>query len=152
MQHVEAERLVSQALEEHKGFISHVGGVYDERKIEYFNSIDCFLFPTKYDCESWGIVLNEALASGLPVITTDRGCVRTLLGTRGGAIIDDARDYVDRAVRQVEAWIDSPQEYFAASQAAIEQADYLHHEAAIQLEQITSQICAPANCGVDRTA
>ena len=142
---VEAERLVSQALEEHKGLISHLGGVYDERKIDFFKSIDCFLFPTKYDCESWGIVLNEALASGLPVITTDRGCVRTLVGTRGGPIIDDARDYVDRAVRQVEAWIDSPQEYVAASKAAIEQADYLHHEAAIQLEQIASQICAPDN-------
>lgn len=141
----EAEHLVNQALEEHKGVISHVGGIYDERKIEYFNSIDCFLFPTKYDCESWGIVLNEALASGLPVVTTDRGCVRTLLGSRGGAIVDDSRDYVDRAVRQVEAWIDSPQEYVAASQAAIEQADYLHHEAAIQLEQITSRICAPAD-------
>jgi glycosyltransferase involved in cell wall biosynthesis len=142
---VEAELLVSQALQEHEGLISHVGGVYDERKIEYFNSIDCFLFPTKYDCESWGIVLNEALASGLPVITTDRGCVRTLVGTRGGSIVDDPRDYVDHAVRRIEAWIDSPQEYVAASRAAIEQAEYLHREAAIQLEHVTSQICAPAN-------
>jgi glycosyltransferase involved in cell wall biosynthesis len=140
---LEAERLVDQALEEHKEAISHIGGVYGEQKAEYFGSIDCFLFPSR--TESWGIVLNESLAAGVPVITTDHGCVCTLVGNGTGVVVQDESKYVADAVRQVETWMDSPQEYFAASGAAINRADYLHHEAAVQLEQITSQICAPAN-------
>jgi glycosyltransferase involved in cell wall biosynthesis len=139
---VEAERLLSDAIKTFKGDVSHVGAVYDDRKVEYFNSIDCFLFPTKFECESWGIVLNEAMASGLPVITTNRGSVHTLVGNHAGLIVDDVARYVNEAVRQVEAWIDSPQDYSATSQAAIEQADYLHREAAVQLESVTSSICS----------
>lgn len=137
----EAERVVSAALDEFKDSIHHIGGVYGERKVEFFNGIDCFLFPSR--SESWGIVLNEALAAGVPVIATNRGCVRTLVGNRAGRIVDDEQRYVEEAVRQVEAWIDFPQAYFAASQAAIEQADYLHREAAAQLERVTSRICSP---------
>ena len=132
----EAERLIKAALEKHDGQISHLGGVYGQRKVEYFNSLDCFLFPTRYDCESWGIVLNEALAAGVPVIATNRGCIRTLVGDRAGLVIDDENAYVETAVRQVEGWMDTPQSYYAASLAAIAQADYLHREAAIQLDRV----------------
>ena len=95
----EAERLIKAALEKHDGQISHLGGVYGQRKVEYFNSLDCFLFPTRYDCESWGIVLNEALAAGVPVIATSRGCIRTLVGDRAGLVIDDENAYVETAAR-----------------------------------------------------
>lgn len=37
---------------------------------KYYDSADVFLFPTKEDI--WGLVVNEAMARGLPVITTDR--------------------------------------------------------------------------------
>jgi glycosyltransferase involved in cell wall biosynthesis len=145
----EAERMLEDALQKHKPFISHVGGVYGERKIEYFNSIDCFVFPTKYDCESWGIVLNEALASGLPIITTDRGCIRTLMGTGAGEIINDESTFVADAVRQIETWIDSPETFAAASHAAIQQADCLHRHAAEQLEQLAARICSPVQSTSD---
>jgi glycosyltransferase involved in cell wall biosynthesis len=36
---------------------------------EYYNSSKIFLFPTK--CDTWGVVVNEACASGLPVITCE---------------------------------------------------------------------------------
>lgn len=40
--------------------------------------------------EQWGLVINEAMAAGVPVIVSDRcGATRTLLdGTRGGYVID----------------------------------------------------------------
>ena len=138
---VEAERLVRAAQAEFKDSMTYVGAVYGEAKERFFSSIDCFLFPSR--TESWGIVLNESLASGIPVIATNRGCVHTLVGEHAGLIVDQEQSYVDDAVRQVESWIDSPETYFAASRAAIDQADYLHREASKQLDQLVANICAP---------
>lgn len=42
---------------------------------EYFKMSDLFVLPTREDI--WGLVINEAMAYGLPVITTDR-CVAGL--------------------------------------------------------------------------
>ena len=42
---------------------------------EYFMAADLFVHPTREDI--WGLVVNEAMAKGLPVITTDR-CIAGL--------------------------------------------------------------------------
>jgi glycosyltransferase involved in cell wall biosynthesis len=139
----EAERLVANALAQFEGAVSYIGPVYDERKLDFFNSIDCFLLPSR--TEGWPIVLNEALDAGVPVITTKRGCIRFMVGNRAGLVVDDEKRYVVEAVRQVEAWIDSPDEFVAASRAAIDQADHLRREAAIHLEQLVSRICSPTD-------
>jgi glycosyltransferase involved in cell wall biosynthesis len=138
----EAERLVAEALDKYDGALSHIGPVYGERKVEFFNSIDCFLFPSR--TEAWPIALNEALDAGLPVIATNRGCIRTMVGERAGLIVDDAAQYVTEATRQVEAWIDSHEAYFAVSQAAIDQARHLQRDAETHLERLVSDICSPA--------
>lgn len=43
--------------------------------MEYYKAADLFVLPTREDI--WGLVINEAMAYGLPVITTDR-CVAGL--------------------------------------------------------------------------
>ena len=43
-----------------------------EELVEYYKAADFFVHPTREDI--WGLVVNEALAYGLPVITTDK-CV-----------------------------------------------------------------------------
>ena len=40
--------------------------------VEYYKAADLFVLPTREDI--WGLVINEAMAYGLPVVTTDR-CV-----------------------------------------------------------------------------
>jgi len=42
---------------------------------KYFLMSDLFVLPTREDC--WGLVINEAMSNGLPVITTDK-CVAGL--------------------------------------------------------------------------
>lgn len=42
---------------------------------KYYDAADLFVFPTRGDV--WGLVINEAMASGLPVVTTDK-CVAGL--------------------------------------------------------------------------
>jgi glycosyltransferase involved in cell wall biosynthesis len=41
----------------------------------YYQAADLFVFPTREDI--WGLVVNEAMSNGLPVITTDK-CVAGL--------------------------------------------------------------------------
>jgi len=138
----EAEKIVHDALKKHSGHITYVGAVFGDRKLEFFKSIDAFVFPTR--TESWGIVLNEALAAGVPVIATDRGCIRTLTGNGTGLIVGDASRFVDEAANQIQTWIDSPSIYAMASYAAVHQADFLQREAGVQLGELVSCICSSA--------
>lgn len=48
----------------YSGFIEH------SRLPEFYSKAKILLLPTSRDC--WGVVINEAMISGLPVITTDR--------------------------------------------------------------------------------
>ena len=42
---------------------------------EYYKAVDLFVMPTREDI--WGLVVNEAMAKGLPVVSTDR-CIAAL--------------------------------------------------------------------------
>lgn len=52
-----------------------------EQLAKYYQAADVFVLPTRGDV--WGLVVNEAMANGLPVITTDR-CVAGLELVRQG--------------------------------------------------------------------
>jgi glycosyltransferase involved in cell wall biosynthesis len=138
-----AQQVIVRSLVEFPGKVCHRGPVYDDAKLEFFRSIDVLLFPTRYREESWGIVLNEALAAGVPVITFDRGCTRTVVGERAGLVVSRDRDFVEPAVRQIEQWIDYPDTYREASGAAVAQAEYLHREGQRQLDEFAQHMFAP---------
>ena len=66
--------------------------------IRYYQTSDLFVLPTREDI--WGLVINEAMAYGLPVITTDR-CVAGLdlveNGENGYIVpVDDDEALADR--------------------------------------------------------
>ncbi len=52
------------------GRCRYLGFVSDEAKARAFEEADVFLFPTFYPAESFGLVLVEAMAFGLPIVTT----------------------------------------------------------------------------------
>lgn len=58
-----------------KGSIRHCGFTVGEKKRRLFLTSDCFCFPTYYSAESFGLVLLEAMAFGLPTVLT---CWRNL--------------------------------------------------------------------------
>ena len=51
------------------------GFMKKEQLLKYYQASDVFVLPTREDI--WGLVINEAMAYGLPIITTDR-CVAGL--------------------------------------------------------------------------
>ena len=55
--------------------VHFVGFLKKEALAQYYQAADLFVLPTREDI--WGLVINEAMAYGLPVVTTDR-CVAGL--------------------------------------------------------------------------
>lgn len=52
--------------------IFFVDNIEQNQLLDYYRAADIFVLPTRGD--TWGLVINEAMSYGLPVITTDR-CV-----------------------------------------------------------------------------
>ncbi|GEL07242.1 glycosyltransferase family 4 protein [Salisediminibacterium halotolerans] len=66
--------------------VHFIGFQKKEDVLKYFQSADVMVLPTREDI--WGLVVNEAMAQGLPVITTDK-CVAGL-----ELITDDQNGYI----------------------------------------------------------
>ncbi|HIE14052.1 TPA: glycosyltransferase family 1 protein, partial [Candidatus Bathyarchaeota archaeon] len=59
---------------------------------KYYNASDIFILPTRY--EPFGMVITEAMACGLPVITTNRaGAIDFITNGKNGFIMDNPSDY-----------------------------------------------------------
>ncbi len=138
----EARRVVEQAVKDNGGLVEYVGPVYGEDKTRFFASIDCFVFPSR--SESWGIVLHESMASGVPVVAYNRGCARTVIGEQAGVIVDRDANFAAIAVDQIERWINDKSTYHVASQAAIEQALFLEREGDRTLNEFVAMMFAPS--------
>ena len=67
---------------EHKLANVHFAGFKSKVELrKYYKASDLFVLPTRED--TWGLVINEAMACGLPVVTTNR-CVAGLALVREG--------------------------------------------------------------------
>lgn len=54
----------------------HFIGFSDKETLkQYYRAADCMAFPTREDI--WGLVINEALSNGVPIVSTDR-CIAAL--------------------------------------------------------------------------
>lgn len=66
---------IEAAMQDIPGF-SYSGPLYGADKDAFFAGLDLFVFPTEYRFEAQPIVLYEAMAQGVPVLSVDRGCIR----------------------------------------------------------------------------
>lgn len=64
------------------GQVHFAGFVQRDELATYYSLAECLVFPTHSD--PWGLVVNEAMACGLPVICTDvAGCAANLIQSNG---------------------------------------------------------------------
>jgi glycosyltransferase involved in cell wall biosynthesis len=145
-----ARRVLERALSTHPDRVNYHGPVYGDDKAKFFAEIDAFVFPTRYRNESWGIVLQEAMAAAVPVITYDRGCTQTVVGARGGVVIDSGTEFTAIAAAHLERWINDADEYRAASQGAIEQAAHLQDEGERDLDAFAAHMFADAETSISQ--
>lgn len=98
----EAEALISRT--DVGAHIVFTGPVQGEEKEALFASADLFVFPGVQQ-EGQPLVVIEAMAAGLPVLFTDRGCLRetVMSGGNGWEIrINDPEDIAEQIVRMLE--------------------------------------------------
>jgi glycosyltransferase involved in cell wall biosynthesis len=74
--------LEARAREISPGCVSFSGFVHREDLATYYSLAECLVLPTLSD--TWGLVVNEAMACGLPVICTEvAGCAADLVQNSG---------------------------------------------------------------------
>lgn len=56
--------------------VHYIGPVYGENKYNFFQKCDLIIFPTNYKNEAQPIVLLEALITGTPFLSTDKGAIK----------------------------------------------------------------------------
>ncbi len=96
----EIEKIMSR-LELHD-VVECPGVVTGEDKLRLLVDSDVFVFPTRYPYEGHPYVLLEAMAAGLPILTTDQGCIdETVTDGRNGLLVPqgDVEAIADAAIR-----------------------------------------------------
>jgi len=87
--------------------LHYIGPVYADDKKRFFQSIDVFIFPTHYANEAQPTVVYEALASGVPVLSYDRGCILSQVG-HCGAVQRRDEDFLPFAIEWLKERLADP--------------------------------------------
>lgn len=115
---------------------------YEQRQ-QVFSGKHCFVFSTRWD--GWGMVLPEALAMGLPVVTTDQAMSAHdfIIDGKNGQIVpagDPVR--LAAAMRQALESRQQLQQQSIAARASLR--DYSPHRGAQRLVEFLSSVAQPA--------
>lgn len=107
--------------------VTFLGAISPEMLPMWYSSLDLFLHPSLE--ESFGLVLVEAMAAGIPVLAGRRsGAVPDVVGS-GGILIDDIDDPQEVAAH-LDSALSSPSVREAISLRAVEQASQFSLKAA----------------------
>ncbi|UCG34879.1 MAG: glycosyltransferase family 4 protein [Candidatus Omnitrophota bacterium] len=77
---------------------------YRKDVAEIMRASDFFVFPSRYD--PWGIVVSEAMASGLPIITAKTVGASEIVTPQCGVVLDDPND-VEGLVKALRMLVDN---------------------------------------------
>lgn len=72
-----------------ENIVTFHGFVNGIQKKELFENSQLLIFPTRYELESFGLVIIEAFSYGLPVLSTDEGSIPYIIDNKSGIFIDD---------------------------------------------------------------
>jgi glycosyltransferase involved in cell wall biosynthesis len=119
------------------GLISYGGAVYGDDKLAFLGDVDVLFFPSRYRNEAEPFVILEALASGIPVIATRRGCTSALVDERNGFLLESVAPDLDGAVARVQYWMDFPDAFVAVRHGALAKMRSLLEDARVAKMSLT---------------
>jgi glycosyltransferase involved in cell wall biosynthesis len=98
----EAKRAMEWA-KEHSldSYVNFMGPRSGDEKTRIFQESDVFAFPTWYPLEGQPVAMIEAMAAGLPVLTTRHATIPEILGDEGGIYVNK-QDAADIAVKLLQ--------------------------------------------------
>ena len=80
-----------------RGGVKFIGPLFGKDKEDIYRNSDIFVFPSK--CEPFGLVLLEAMAYGLPIVSTKGGSIPYVVKDGENAFlaeVDDINDIADK--------------------------------------------------------
>src|SRR5579885_844872 len=135
----EAEGLIAEAQDEFSDRLHYFGRLDSHQVQDFYNEIDVFLFPTVHRHEAEPLVVIDAMAAGVAVIATDRGCIPHLLGMTAGRALR-LEHFVDRAVEQIALWANDPSRLVVASHEARARFFEVQRESKTQLDGLIADV------------
>lgn len=105
------------------GYAEYRGPVYDEKKELFFQDVDVFLFPSRYQNELSPVVVWESLLRGIPIIGYAVGCLTAEAAGPGSLITDPSESFLEPALRQLRVWREAPEALARAGQSSREHAE-----------------------------
>jgi glycosyltransferase involved in cell wall biosynthesis len=99
---VDQPQLQARAATIHPGAVRFAGFTHREQLAVYYALAEALVFPTHTD--PWGLVVNEAMACGIPIVATDAGgCVVDLVqdGWNGYVVATSAPDKLSEALAKI---------------------------------------------------
>jgi glycosyltransferase involved in cell wall biosynthesis len=96
----EHSKLIEAAGDEYKKTIHFIQFISQNELAKYYSHTKALILPSLYG-ETWGLVVNEAMASGLPVLVSEKcGCSKTLLedGVNGYLFNPENNDSIKEAI------------------------------------------------------
>jgi len=101
----QSEKIVRLIVNDIDG-VRYVGPLYGEKKKDFYQSLDCFIFPSKNEAEP--LVLYEAALFGAYLAGTRYGCMQSMInGLRGFSVVDGRSVARDIAHAVQEALLDN---------------------------------------------
>lgn len=97
----ETEMLKKKVTDSHVTDVHFMGYVLFPEIVQYYKMADVFVLPSVY--EPWGLVVNEAMIMGLPVIVSDKvGCRKDLvIEGKNGFIFKDKEQLIQCMVKMI---------------------------------------------------
>lgn len=111
--------------------VTITGFLNQSRMPEAYAASDVLVLPSAHQ-ETWGLVVNEAMASGLPAIVSDRvGCAPDLIIPGVTGQVFPARD-IDALAQRMSIFVDNPDEAQTQGSRAAEHIRHYSLEAATE--------------------
>lgn len=119
--------------------VIETGMIHDNRIDEFYKSIDYFLFPTRYENETQGIVNIEALSYAVPSIAFGRCCIPTDVKA-GGAVLDIHAHFPHCASKIISKYHSSEPSQTLIKKQAAEQFRKIHTDSMVELQRLASNL------------
>jgi glycosyltransferase involved in cell wall biosynthesis len=139
----EAERAMEWA-KKHAldAYVTFLGPRAGDEKIRIFQESDVFAFPTWYPREGQPVAMIEAMAAGLPVLTTRHATIPEILGEEGGIYVNK-KDPADIAAKLLQL-LDN--ESLRKSMGQANQNTFLRRHTADKFSQDVVRVLRQALC------